>query len=597
MFKPSMLRARARAELAFLAATLVALLLCAWPELAARVGELLETSHDATAVLFVVVWVVTACCLGFFLSFSPRVLRVLVCPVFLASAVLICAYYLTASEPLEALAFERMLDAIAYAGDGAAQYRAQLLTAILFNLPLAAVLLFSVLREEPPGHAPAAAQGAGVLLLCLATLAVAALCWSRGGRGTAGLPPPLRVIAYSEALLADQYFGRTADLHRPAAGAPQGGLTHVVYLVDESVVDDVFRKGSDVRIDTHSLPSGIEYDFGPAVSGGNCSSDSNLILRIGPRPSHVSTDLATEASIWEYARHAGYETVYIDGQENSDHLHNWMSARERGFIDHVYTFPEVPVALRDGAAGKLVARLLTQPTPLFIYVNKVGAHFPYDSKYPAAGARYLPTAAFPGNARSAYVDQRRIRGTMDALSGTEAFRNSYRNAVEWNLNAFFQPLEGLARDPDTVIVYTSDHGQNLWREDGITMTHCTSVPRSATRVPLIVFTANAKWSQVLRKASSANFGRTSHFNVFASLLAFLGYQAPFDQPRAPPLWSTDPSPGGLLTVRDGLTFRFGHRADTMLSICARGERLLPRGRCAPDLQMASAQGRQPTVKR
>jgi hypothetical protein len=578
-------------EIAFLAATLVALIVSAGPELAARLAGLLHESGPATAAAYLAVWLASGCCLWFFLSFAPRSVRVLIAPLFLASAVFIGAYYLAAREPLEALGFERMLDARNYAGDAAEQYRPQLLSAILLNLPLAAVLLFSVLRKDPATHATPAARTAGVLSLCLATAVIAMVCWVRGGRGTAGLPPPLRIIAYSEALFTDQYFGRSAYPHRPVADTPHPGVRHVVYVVDESVVDDVLRKDSDVRIDTPSLPSGIEYDFGPAVSGGDCSSDSNLILRLGPRPLHLSEDLQRDASIWEYAKRAGYETVYIDGQDRSDVLHNWMSVRERGFIDHVYVFPNVPVALRDGAAGKLVAQLTAKDTPQFIYVNKVGPHFPYDSKYPAAAARYLPTAGFAGDASVAFANQQHMLGTMAALSGTVPFRNSYRNAVEWNLNAFFRAWPGLAADTGTVVVYTSDHGQNLWREHGITITHCTSVPRSTTRVPLIVFTANPKWSAILRKASRENFGMTTHFNIFASLLGFMGFQPPYQEPRAPPLWSTDPSPEGLLTVKDGLTFRFGGKAAAMETICPRDERLLPLGSCAPDLRVASAGGR------
>ncbi|HLY51571.1 MAG TPA: hypothetical protein VKQ31_01045, partial [Steroidobacteraceae bacterium] len=417
MFLPSTARGR-KAQLAFLAATLLALILSAAPELAARLTGLLHESGLATAAAYLAVWVASGCCLWLFLSFAPRSLRVLIAPLFLASAVFICAYYLAAQEPLEALGFERMLDARAYAGDAAAQYRPQLLTAIFLNLPLAAVLLFSALRKDPAAHASPVARTAGVLSLCAATAVIAAVCWVRGGGGTAGLPPPLRIIAYSEALFADQCFGRSAYPHRPVADTPHPGMRHVVYVVDESVVDDVLRKGSDVAVDARSLPSDIEYDFGPAVSGGDCSSDSNLILRVGPRPLHLSEDLAADASIWEYAKRAGYETVYIDGQESSDVLHNWMSERERSFIDHVYVFPNVPIALRDAQAGKLLAQLTSSDTPQFIYVNKVGAHFPYDSKYPESAARYRPTTSFAGDAHAAYVDQQKILGTMDTLSGS-----------------------------------------------------------------------------------------------------------------------------------------------------------------------------------
>src|SRR5579864_916057 len=211
---------RTKAEVAFLAATLVALILSAGPELAERVAGLAHDSGFATATAYVAVWLASGCCLWFFLSFAPRTVRVVIAPLFFASALFISAYYLAAKEPLEALGFERMLDARNYAGDAANQYRPQLLTAVLLNLPLAAVLLFSIIRKDPAAHATPVARTAGVLSLCLATAVIAAICWVRGGRGTAGLPPPLRDIAYSEALFADQYFGRSAYPHRPVADTP-----------------------------------------------------------------------------------------------------------------------------------------------------------------------------------------------------------------------------------------------------------------------------------------------------------------------------------------------------------------------------------------
>jgi hypothetical protein len=582
-FTQRMFHGRKKSELAFYAATLVATILCAWPELLPRVSELARGAATASGIApvaaFAAIWVVSSSGLWCFLAFGPRALRVVAGPVFVASGVFICWYYLSLNQPLEAVGLERMLDARTFVGDAVAQYRPQLFKAILFNVPLAGVVLFSTLRQNPVGYSSLLAKTAGVLLLCLATFVIALVCWIRAGQGTVGLPPPLRLVAYSGALLADQYYGQSAHEHRPVTDRPQGGLAHVVLVVDESIVDDVLRKGSDVWVDANSLPSGIEYDFGPAVSGGNCSSDSNLILRVGPRPLHLNEDLGSYATVWEYAKHAGYETIYIDAQEQSDHLHNWMTARERHFIDHVYVFPNVPVAQRDRQAGELVSKLLSKGPPRFIYVNKVGAHFPWDSKYPAEAARYQPTTEVVGDPLLAHAaNQRGLLAKIDDLSGTERFKNSYRNAVEWNLNTFFQALRGLSQDESSVLIYTSDHGQNVWRENGITATHCTGVPRSATRVPVIVFTASPKWSGILRKTATDNFGKTSHFNIFASVLQFLGYQAPYQEARMVPLWSPDPSPDGVLTVKEDVTLRFGSPT-AMKLICAKGEKLLPRGRC------------------
>ena len=68
MYQPSIAHGRIRAELVFLAATLIALMLSSGPELAARVGSLAHESGIATAAAYVAVWLVSGCCLWFFLS-------------------------------------------------------------------------------------------------------------------------------------------------------------------------------------------------------------------------------------------------------------------------------------------------------------------------------------------------------------------------------------------------------------------------------------------------------------------------------------------------------------------------------------------------
>ena len=401
-----------------------------------------------------------------------------------------------------------------------------------------------------------------------------------------GLPGNLRPAAYALAILADSAFGSGASARIVLADQPidSAGIDNIVLVVDESVVSDVFDQQSSVRIepDLGALQP-LRYDFSPAASGSNCSADSNRILMVGPRQDHLKADLNVYPSIWEYAKRAGYRTVYIDEQNGMDVGAEHVMEGERDLIDQVIVAGTEPVADRDGQAGAKIDELLRNGDRHFIYVNKVGAHFPRDSKYPGRVNTYRPTLGVPGNPLLAHKAGQ-PHGLFESISespGGEAFKNSYRNAVEWNLNSFFAALQDISRADRSVVIYTSDHGQNVFRENGHTNTHCSSAEgaaRSEGRVPVTIFTAAQRWTAVLRAASSRNAGRVSHFNLYSSVIQFMGFpEARMQDPRDTSLWDASPSPAGLKTST-GIRARFGQPVP-WLPLCKAGEYMALDGRC------------------
>jgi glucan phosphoethanolaminetransferase (alkaline phosphatase superfamily) len=239
-------------------------------------------------------------------------------------------------------------------------------------------------------------------------------------------------------------------------------------------------------------------------------------------------EMISNPSIWAYARKAGFRTAYLDGQRHGGRLQNHMNVDELALIDEfVQLDAKTPLYLRDiHLAQRLRAMLEAKQEPLFAIVNKMGAHFPYEGKYPSDSAKYQPTMA--ASYFGTEVDPRDVRSDLrEDSENRRRYKNSYLNAIRWNTLQFFDALlPGLNLD-ETVIIYTSDHGQDF-HEDGRPGygTHCTDGPAVSEEgiVPLVFLTNERELLRRLRPAAESNANRASQFNLFPTLLSLMGYE-------------------------------------------------------------------------
>jgi glucan phosphoethanolaminetransferase (alkaline phosphatase superfamily) len=162
----------------------------------------------------------------------------------------------------------------------------------------------------------------------------------------------------------------------------------------------------------------------------------------------------------------------------------------------------------------------------FVYVNKMGAHFPYEGKYPRSHTVYEPVLhqSYFGNE----IDPKNIWYPDSEDEATRVrFRNSYLNVLAWNVGRFFDTLLADLDLSSAVVLYMADHGQNLNEDGGSRFrTHCSTgaAPSSEGVVPLVVLTAIPDVLPAMRQAARKNRDRASQFNVFPSVLALLGYR-------------------------------------------------------------------------
>nr|WP_251068231.1 sulfatase-like hydrolase/transferase [Marinobacter sp. C7] len=311
---------------------------------------------------------------------------------------------------------------------------------------------------------------------------------------------------------SDLYDGQRSEVSYSASIEPE--VEKIVLIVDESIRADILGINGYTKDTTpylSSLETGLT-NFGLSASASNCSDYSNLILRTGvgkesiPDPDQKS--LKTP-SIWQFTRKAGYYNVYLDAQSAEEWVNyqNFMNQHEATFIDQILRLREDINYESDGVARERLIALLKQPGKTFIILNKYGIHFPYFRSYPEESNAFTP-ALGPG----------------EPMNDRAKSLNSFMNGIRWSVDDWFQGLLSESGEfRNYVIVYTSDHGQNIV-DDGTLATHCRPrANRFEGIVPMMVFSNDPGILERFGAAQKTGYNRTGHFQVFPTLIELAGY--------------------------------------------------------------------------
>lgn len=429
-------------------------------------------------------------------------------------------YEWSTSAPLVYDSFETMVASRGDAADAMRQHGG-----VMLQAAAAALVLFAGLALPPRGRG--LPVGLGWWLPAGAVAGLACLLYMRGGEGARALPAPFSPLAQG-AIMAALRLTDDAQPRQPVRLVPGRALAagDIVLIVDESVaaryLDINHRDG--VRSGLAEPTPGVEIaNFGVAAAVTNCSAGSNRTLRFGGTRESYREAAETMPSIWAYAHRAGLRTVYLDGQRTGGALQNLMSEDERREIDAFVQLDGTPVIERDHALARRLAERLDNGVDEFILVNKVGAHFPVAAKFPVSAARFAPLPDREGSEGIGDLGAQQAphAGTPEAW---RLYRNAYRNTLLWGTRGFFARLLPHVAGSGAVLIYTSDHGQDLHERGGPgESTHCVPDPRSEEgAVPLVLIDANPGGLDWRAKAA-ANFNGMSHFRIFPSLLGLMGY--------------------------------------------------------------------------
>jgi glucan phosphoethanolaminetransferase (alkaline phosphatase superfamily) len=491
----------------------------------------LSALRPAAAVIYVGLFAVLAVSLLSAAFIANGFLRWLVAIGCTASAAFFHNYVDITGDFLTYDAFVSQIDAFSFVDEALHHYLPSILRAaavaflLLLGLGLRPDLSwFETVRRNrfrAVGLVPIGAPVLGVLVLT-------AILFVRGGEGARGLPVMFTTLAYVNLLVYENLTTPMGPREQVRLARQPAAIRHdIVLIVDESISGNYLDLNAAEGVPTPLTkpPAGVAvYNYGYAAAITNCSAGVNVTLRFGgTRQDYVRIN-ARMPSLWQYGKAAGLRTIYIDAQRTHRMLINQMTEQELEHIDRWIQFDDVSVRDRDMAVAATLVTLFNDSTPQLIYVNKMGAHFPVHDKAPDHFVRYRPALA-----RGNYRDVADIgTASRQAFGGTAAdwlrYRNSYRNTLLWVVSEFFTRVFASGH-LNAVIIYTSDHGQDLHERGGPGLnTHCGDNPElEEGLVPLVAIQGASLKTPDWATHLAQNRHRSSHFNIFPTLLQLMGY--------------------------------------------------------------------------
>lgn len=374
--------------------------------------------------------------------------------------------------------------------------------------------------------------GWSVLALSLSIISIGVLSYKIFSITTQSYPAPIKL-----ALVFKQYYSELPKheerILKPDIQASKAAeYRTIVWVIDESISGNYlgingYTKNTTPFLSSIQLSNDMQ-NYGVVNSISNCSNTSNLFLRIG-LTSTIKQDFKTAQhnlpTIFQYAKRAGFETYLMDGQMAPGEVQNHLTGYDLKSIDHYIGYPRsIYPKNRDHEILKNLEPLMQETNQQrFIVVIKWGAHWPYPLAYPQEQAKFQPAAT------DSFTEM-----TED---NKEIITNAYLNAVEYSVDTFLKQLITQLHPANSVIFYTSDHGQSLFVNSDTALTHChfnsnvAALPLDEFKVPLIVFAKNAKESfpQLENRMYSQE-------QIFSTTLKLFGYASSIYSSYGPTLW-------------------------------------------------------------
>ena len=417
-------------------------------------------------------------------------------------------YFATGSEP-DYEDFRTLIDARVMMGEAAKGYQGAILKASLYHIPITiGFFLFPKIHMGRKGTLFA------VILYLVALGGMLMIIYNKSGRGTNGRASYITPVAqvatftYLNYLRTDAadftFYPREtptqADLGQPLA-------KNIIVVMDESIRGDMIDLNSHLGTTPSLLnfPEDRLLNFGMIASFSNCSDTSNLAVRKMPRLGKEPSDLfLDENTIWKVAQTAGFKPYIIDAQHNATG-HNFYTDHELQGVTNIHGSG----LKNDGEVVNVIEQILSEnQEPVFIYAGLKGSHFPFQNTG-------FPTPFVPA-----------MKNTNLADATPEEALNSYKNLVRANTDHFFSELaQLLEKYPDTIVIYTSDHGQDLSDPKG-KKTHCDAKTTSMEEgiVPFILFAKPSTLKRPLITNFFENKGVTSQMIIAPLVMEFMGYK-------------------------------------------------------------------------
>lgn len=497
---------------------LILFLMSGWPAYADRINDL---GLSISGAFYIVLFLLIASAIFSTAFIQLNSIRFLIALLLYFSSVLANSYHGITSYTLTYDSFLTLLNSRGFAGEAFEEYQ----YIITKNILLGLLLLIGILL--PTSKNTRSIQWLHISFPILVIGLLTTIFFFRGGDGAKGLPPALTPIAYLNLSVYEKLNNDYGERKEVSITTKGENNKDIILIVDESISGkylDINSASGEKTYLKKQLTNLKVFNYGIAAAATNCSYGTNIVLRYGGTRDNYLEYISSMPSIWQYAKKAGYRTVFLDAQRDSGKYQNGMTDEEKNNIDEFVQYESIPVLNRDMSIADSLIEHINNSTKEFIYVNKVGAHFPVNDKFPDNFIIHKPILS-----RGNYLDLTDVPSQTGYSSSEEhwrAYRNSYRNTILWNVGNFFKKIINGADFNRATIIYTSDHGQDLHEYSHTAMTtHCNLNPIvEEGAVPLVIIEGDSGSTLDWQSHLESNKNKSSHYNVFPTLLKLMSYE-------------------------------------------------------------------------
>ncbi|MBX3587662.1 MAG: phosphoethanolamine transferase [Ramlibacter sp.] len=258
--------------------------------------------------------------------------------------------------------------------------------------------------------------------------------------------------------------GQTWKASRPS-GAPSGRETYILIIGESVRADRLGPCGGNALLALRHEA----ITFCDVISGAS-GTHLSVPLLISRDSADSAPRVSSDATFMKAFEEVGFETYWLSVQDQSI---AWPDA-----MHSTYLSPSAPD--RETLIGPLKHALAAPGLKKLIVLHGYGAHFNYCD-------RYRPQHALQA------VDCRGLGALPDRPTRPQ-WLSSYDNAISESLafvDAVIDVIDSV--DAETVLLYTSDHGENLLDDGRNLVQHALATPTPwDTRVPAILW-ANKTW--------------------------------------------------------------------------------------------------------
>lgn len=216
-------------------------------------------------------------------------------------------------------------------------------------------------------------------------------------------------------------------------------------------------------------------------------------------------------------KEAGFQTAFFSNQRYNHSFIDFFGKEADNFdfikedsLDSGYNPSD------DKLLELVSAELAKGASKQFIVLHTYGSHFNYRERYPADNAFFLPD--FPVDAEVKFKDN---------------LVNAYDNSIRYTDNFLARLIHLLQeQDVDAAMLYTSDHGEDIFDDSRHLFLHASPVPSYyQIHVPFLVWMSDSyrKSYPELQQAAQANMQKniSSSLSFFQTMLELGGIETPY----------------------------------------------------------------------